>query len=521
MPQVIIVYGKNKKEINTQAKQGENLLFFMRRIGVFVENSCGGNKTCGKCAVLFMDGIPEVEAEDIILSKEGREKGWRLACCHKIEKDCKIWVEESCLEREKNERNGNKEPLDSDTIVIDIGTTTLAASLVRKSDGKLIKTVTAANSQRVYGSDVISRIKAANEGNEKGLRELIWKDIERLCESLNVKTISHIVISGNTVMEHLLIGDSCEGLGQAPFHPVNLACVEKDLKDVISDSNETFRKLAKEMQTKVTILPGISAFVGADIVSGLYAISMQKREKITLLIDLGTNGEMVLGTKSHMIATAVSAGPALEGAGISSGMPGISGAIARVNFLGKRVQTVTLGGKAPVGVCGTGVLETVCELYRAGILTKEGILEETYREKGFPLAKRQDGSMIYFTAQDVRMVQLAKSAIRSGIELLLKHYGITADEVDQVYLAGSFGQKLNVHKAVTIGLIPKKLEKKTTAMGNTSLLGAAAYVQAKDAGKQPRKDMEGIIRNTTVLNLAELPEFEEYYIKNMNFGEAL
>ena len=120
MPQVIIVYGKNKKEINTQAKQGENLLFFMRRIGVFVENSCGGNKTCGKCAVLFMDGIPEVEAEDIILSKEGREKGWRLACCHKIEKDCKIWVEESCLEREKNERNGNKEPLDSDTIVIDI-----------------------------------------------------------------------------------------------------------------------------------------------------------------------------------------------------------------------------------------------------------------------------------------------------------------------------------------------------------------------------------------------------------------
>ena len=179
MPRVIVVCGKNKKEVSVEAEQGENLLLFMRRIGVFVENSCGGNRTCGKSAVLFMDGIPEVEAEDIILSKERREKGWRLACCHKIEKDCKIWVEESWLEREKNERNANKEPVDSDTVVIDIGTTTLAASLVRKSDGTLIKTVTAANSQRAYGSDVISRIKAAKEGNEKGLRELIWKDIER------------------------------------------------------------------------------------------------------------------------------------------------------------------------------------------------------------------------------------------------------------------------------------------------------------------------------------------------------
>ena len=506
MPQVKVLCGENRKEIITQAKTGENLFLLLQRIGVFPENFCGENGTCGKCEILFLDGIPEETAEDMVLPEEKLKQGFRLSCRHKVEKDCSIWIKGRLLAGEICNKNDIKITEEADTIVVDVGTTTLAAAWVRKRDGKLLRTVTAANSQRVFGSDVISRIKAANEGNGQALQELIWRDIRELCNLLGAKTLTEIVISANTVMEHLLLGYSCEGLGKAPFCPVTLALTEKKIKKV---------------QAKVTFLPGISAFVGADIVSGLYAISMQKREKITLFIDLGTNGEMVLGTKNHMIATAASAGPAFEGAGISGGMPGIPGAISQVNFLGKRLSTTTIGGKAPIGICGTGILEAVCELYKAGIIGKNGTLQETYRENGYPLAQKDDTSTIFFTGQDVRQVQLAKSAIRSGIELLLKYYGITADEVDQVYLAGGFGQTLNVRKAVTLGLIPKKFEKKTIALGNTSLLGAGAYVHAKQIGKHPEADMRRIIENTTVLNLAELPEFEEYYMKYMNFGETV
>lgn len=504
MPRVTVLCKTNKNEIVAQARQGENLFFVLQRMGVFVDNACGGNGTCGKCAVRFLSDAPDMTVEDAVLSGECLEKGFRLSCRHVVEKDCTIWVNDETVAEEVHAKELTKKPQGADAIAIDVGTTTLAAAWVGKSDGKLLNTITAANSQRAFGSDVISRIKAANDGNLEALQTLIWKDIEKLCKLLGATRETELIISANTTMQHLMLGYSCKGLGKAPFHPVTLALTEKILQE-----------------RKVTFLPGIAAFLGADIVSGLYAVSMQEREKVTLFIDLGTNGEMVLGTKNHMIATAASAGPAFEGAGISAGMPGIEGAISQVNFLGKRLKVTTIGKKEPLGICGTGVLETVCELYKAGIIEKNGTLQENYRENGYPLAEKVDGSTIFFTAQDVRQVQLAKSAIRSGIELLIKNYGITADEVDKVYLAGGFGQTLNVRKAVTIGLLPKSLEKKTKALGNTSLCGAAAYAHAKQMGEEPEVIMHKIIQNTTVLNLAELPDFEDYYMKNMDFGETL
>lgn len=478
---------------------GESIAQALLRKDYKVPMACGGNGTCGKCKV-EIDGAwvnscklyPKPE-EDIIISAfgwgEGREELTQIAGVEKI----------NITEGRAREAKGQTRKA---FLAVDIGTTTIAAALVEKETGAVLATAGCGNSQRIFGQDVLSRIKASVAGTGEKLKTLIRQDILNLSEEIQKKqkdiVIEHIYIAGNTTMEHLYMGDSCEGLGKAPFTPVSLA----ERKDSLSN-------------IPVTLLPGISAFVGADIAAGMLACGMDEEERPSLLLDLGTNGEMVLALEDKMIATSAPAGPALEGGNISCGVASVTGAISKVRVIGERTIIGTIGNTPATGICGTGVLELVAGLYENHIIDASGQMKEKYREEGFPLARMKDGKQITFTQQDIREVQLAKAAIHSGIELLLEHAGISMGEIKKVYLAGGFGVYLDVHIAAGIGLLPAELEKCTKAVGNTSLQGCIAY----GSSEENRSRTEEMIKKCESINLAEQVDFEERYVANMNFPE--
>lgn len=478
---------------------GESIAQALLRKDYKVPMACGGNGTCGKCKV-EIDGAwvnscklyPKPE-EDIIISAfgwgEGREELTRIAGVEKIN------ITEGRAREAKRQTRKT-------FLAVDIGTTTIAAALAEKETGAVLATAGCGNSQRIFGQDVLSRIKASVAGTGEKLKTLIRQDILNLLEEIQKKqkdiVIEHIYIAGNTTMEHLYMGDSCEGLGKAPFTPVSLA----ERKDSLSN-------------IPVTLLPGISAFVGADIAAGMLACGMDEEERPSLLLDLGTNGEMVLALEDKMIATSAPAGPALEGGNISCGVASVTGAISKVRVIGERTIIGTIGNAPATGICGTGVLELVAGLYENHIIDASGQMKEKYREEGFPLARMKDGKQITFTQQDIREVQLAKAAIHSGIELLLEHAGISMGEIKKVYLAGGFGVYLDVHIAAGIGLLPSELEKCTKAVGNTSLQGCIAY----GSSEENRSRTEEMIKKCESINLAEQADFEERYVANMNFPE--
>lgn len=486
--------------------QKENLLLLLQQKGEYLPAYCGGNGKCGKCRVRFAANAPDpTPKERELLQTDALADGWRLACEVCIEDAVAIEMDEAGDEREIFSETGfdpaaaglvpewEKKPalpdgVTASVVAVDIGTTTLAASRVEKAAGTVVQTVTSVNHQRAYGADVITRIKAACEGNGDQLQQSIIGDLRTMVGKLGLDFAkTQLIISGNTTMGHLLQGYACDTLGVAPYRPVDI-------------SLHTWQNME--------ILPGISTFVGADIVSGIMACSMDRREEISLLIDLGTNGEMVIGNKDRLLATSTAAGPAFEGGNIQCGVAGIPGAISSVEIVGKHPVVATIGGQAPIGLCGTGVLEAVCALQKAGLIDEMGLLDEAYAQNGYPLA-----GAVCFTAKDIREVQLAKAAIRAGIEVLIGEYGIGYDQVDRVYLAGGFGQKVNVAKAVAIGLMPGAFLKKTVAVGNSSLAGAVMVA------RRPRlaARFAEVADMAEEIALAENEDFNDLYMDHLFF----
>ncbi|MBQ7446358.1 MAG: DUF4445 domain-containing protein, partial [Eubacterium sp.] len=257
------------------------------------------------------------------------------------------------------------------------------------------------------------------------------------------------------------------------------------------------------------ILPGISTYVGADIVSGIIACGMDQGEEVCMLIDLGTNGEMAIGNKDRIISASTAAGPAFEGGNISCGVAGVPGAISSVDIAEDgSVQIGTIGGKDPIGLCGTGVLEVVYEMLKAEYMDETGLLDDEYVDDGFPLSDD-----VVFTDQDVREVQLAKSAIRAGAETLMEEYGVGYDDISALYLAGGFGQKINLQKAAGIGLLPEELLDRTKAVGNSSLAGAVMI--ARDETLKER--FAHVADYSEEVSLTGNPTFNDLYMEYMMF----
>lgn len=368
-------------------------------------------------------------------------------------------------------------------VAADLGTTTIAMQLLGE-DGRVEADYVCVNPQVRYGADVLSRIQAARDAETaREMRRLVTEELAKgLAEfqsRIKADESLKMVLAGNTTMIYLLMGYDPEELGHAPFHATHLEPAETRIAGV-----------------PCGIFPGLSAFVGGDITAGMYACGLREREEITLLIDLGTNGEMVLGNRKRSIACATAAGPAFEG-GVNR------------------------------GIWGADMVHLLAKLREEELLDDTGLLAEPYFEDGVLIGS------VRVTQQAVRAIQLAKGAIGAGIRILMKEYGIDGDfgRIDRVILAGGFGYYLRPQDAAMIGLLPEKLVPVTSAGGNTALAGAMkmggkwladseqdcswARLFEKTSGRSTRADISGA-KEAEIMNLAQHPDFEELYLENMD-----
>lgn len=499
-------------------RKKESLLEAMVRNGIFVSAVCGGNGKCGKCSIQVLEGELEITAADReVFGQEELAAGFRLSCRAYPKAGCSIKLaagNESDFEILSDYRNEDDEKSkageDSYLIGIDIGTTTIAITLVGAESKRTIKTFTIVNKQRAYGADVISRIQASNEGKKEELRDSVRESlnlgIREIVESMRIakSSIKKIAVSGNTTMQHLLLGYSCETLGVFPFTPVDVSLLEKPFLEIMGNDY---------LQSPVVLLPGISTFVGSDIVSGLLLCDFDRKKEISMLIDLGTNCEMAIGNSESILVCSTAAGPAFEGGNIQNGTGSIPGAISSVSIEDGKAVYETIAGKPPVGICGTGAIETVAELLKVDLIDETGRLDEAYFEEGYELARNPEGRSIVFTQKDIREIQLAKSAVRAGIETLAERYGTELDAIARVYIAGGFGFKVDISKAVYIGLLPEEFSGKIEAVGNSSLGGAVSYLTEDGADKR----VEKIVEASEEINLSADKFFNERYMEHMYF----
>lgn len=513
---VLITVHKEDTTVSIEGNCGQTLLEIFRNANIYIDAICAGRGTCGKCKVQFLEGwsIPTKEDENFFTEKELAD-GWRLACKAVIEQECVVSIEMSGEEKyavvtEYVSERKTKQSVEKNRygIAVDIGTTTIAMQLLELHSKTIEDTYTAINRQRSYGADVISRIQASNEGENERLRQSILEDLEQGIEELHSRnhvTIKEIGISGNTTMISLLMGYSCEGLGAYPFTPVNIDAVEADYFTIFGNHRHT---------CKVRILPGISAFVGGDITAGLLACGFDRKEKVSILVDLGTNGEMAIGNQDKIFVTSTAAGPAFEGGNIICGTGSIPGAISHITYKNNGFELETIGKQEASGICGTGVIDITYELLKQKLIDETGLLNDKLFEDGILLAKSKE-SEIRFYQKDIREIQLAKAAIRAGLETLLVNYGIGYDEIDDIYIAGGFGYKMDIDKAIGIGLFPKACKNKLKAIGNSSLKGNLIYLTEKDAKERMRK----ITQSSEEISLAASSIFYELYLQHMCFSE--
>ncbi|MCR5671273.1 MAG: ASKHA domain-containing protein [Butyrivibrio sp.] len=500
---------------------------------------CGGNARCGNCRVKFLEGAPKPNSFDLrFLGEKELQQGVRLLCRCVPEDDCV--VDATCKAGAAQPREtlgleeieGKRDEADIGGferfgIAVDIGTTTIAGALVGingKDDTALIRKTSVANHQKIFGADVISRIAAAEEGHTKELQRLVLEDIKNLvqelaegsAESLHIEVVA---VSGNTTMENLLLGMDVKGLGHYPYEAKSLDLEVRSLPDLFKNAGVTFIP-AELKSARIVMFPGFSAFVGGDIVSGIYGLELSK-ENGTLLLDLGTNGEMAFIRDDGIEVTSTAAGPVFEAGGISCGVPSVAGAVCSVTLGDDRsVSYEVIGGEksgAIPGICGTGVMEAVSEMVGHGIVDETGLLMDDYFEEGFEIvgaSGKEDA--IRITQHDVRNVQLGKAAIYSGAEALLQ-----GQIPDRVMIAGGFGSRVNIEKVKNLRMFPESFDDKIVAVGNASLVGAVKYVKAALLGMRAEfsaiEELMDIKDAGRTVELAVAHAFSDNYMDAMNF----
>ena len=457
MPQGISVY----------APAGSNLLDVLRENGILVNAVCGGNGSCGKCGVTI----------------GGEEK---LACATHLDRDTVITLP-SCEKRDVAAHEGF-------ALAFDIGTTGVAGYLIG-SDG-VVSAVSVLNPQVSYGADVVSRIQAAAKGKLCAQTELIRGCINELALSLCADTSDIRVVSvvGNPAMQQIFLGMPVDNLIDIPYAPRIRSALTLGAAEYIPCLENA------ELRT----MPDPSAYVGADTVACVLAEGIAASDKLTLLVDIGTNGEIVLGCGDRLLCCSTAAGPALEGAGISCGMRGEAGAVDRVLWEDGALRCHVIEGAPARGICGSGLVDAVAALLYAKLIDRRG--------------KLYSGSCelcpdVVLTQEDIRAFQLAKGAIAAGVQVLMQEYGACADDIDTVLLAGAFGSAIDPVSACHTGLLPNCLLPKIRAVGNAAGKGAILLAQSEKYLEASEKTVR-CMRN---VELADTPAFRRLFAKNMYF----
>lgn len=487
---------------------------------------CGGYGTCGKCKIKFNSPSPAPSPADIKqFSEKELKNGLRLACQHTLHADAELSLDNALLQgRLHILTDGIQLDVTMDPGVItketsepvygaaiDLGTSTLAVSLIDLKSGERLGKEAAPNPQSVYGADIITRATAAVGSTNvmQDLQHLIMKKINELLKKLtdNTEHIQHIVLAGNTVMSHLFMGESLNELIMAPFEaPItNMQILEAKAFGI--DIHP---------KGKITILPVIGSFIGGDIASDLLVSEeLFSDDKNILLMDLGTNCELVLKTPKGMIATSAPAGPVMEGAGIEHGMLAQPGAITDLIFnKQKHFQPVTVQNEATKGICGSGLIHSIHLLWSKGILLPEGRFSSQSSfvdpKKGFAFNEQ-----IKLFPGDIRAFQMAKSAITSSWKYLFSLLEIQAEDLDHVILAGAFGHYIRPEAGIDLEIFPSLDKEKFIYLGNSSLTGCEMVLKNKKFTDRVQK----IAAKTEHKEIATREDFQEIYALNMGLGK--
>ena len=410
-------------------------------------------------------------------------------------------------------------------LAVDIGTTTVAAHLVDLDTGKIRARAGSLNSQARFGDDVIARmVRAEEDGGLEALQKTIVECINGLVKELVAKAgicrnqVRLVLAAGNTVMTHLFLGVDTRFIRREPYIPAASEFPAVSAREIGLDVNSGARVLC---------FPVVGSYVGGDIVAGLLVNGQAEAEELTLFIDIGTNGEIVLGNKDWLVTCACSAGPAFEGGGITHGMRAVPGAIQGVSIDLKSDSVVlnTVAGQKPVGICGSGLISCIGELLRAGVIDRTGKftapgatprLREDKGEKEFVLARgeeTQNGSEIVITEVDIQNILRAKGAVFAGIQSLLKFVQLDIGTVDRVVIAGGFGSCLDITEAVAIGLLPDLPPQKYEFIGNASVKGAGVGLVSGAAFLRALEYSSGM----TYIELSDGSTFMEEFVSAMFF----
>ena len=479
------------RETVIPAQTGETILEALARAGIAVSAPCGGLGRCRKCAVR---ATGELACED-----GARLDGQTvLACRTRLTGDARVRVSESKAEILKTGVSAGEET-DGEAglgVSVDVGTTTLAAYLVERSTGRVLASDARLNPQRPHGADVISRLSFAIESEENAalLQREILAAIDEMTRSMLERAgrageeIRCRALVGNTVMMHLLGGYPARPLAFAPFTPAYTALHEKELGGVR------------------TILGGcISGYVGADTLAAALACGLDERDENAMLIDIGTNGEIMLKKDGRCFACSCAAGPAFEGAHIVCGTGAVAGAIDHARVENGEIVYTTIGGGEATGICGSGLIDLTAALLERSDITPMGRMAGDVR-----LSER-----VYLARSDIREVQLAKAAIASGIRILAEQAGAALADIEKVYLAGGFGNFIGLDSACRIGLLPAALRAKIVPVGNAAGSGSVRLL----VSEQARRRAEALRQATRCVELAATPDFNDVYTDELLFED--
>ena len=473
--------------VSIDIEPGTNLLRAMIDAGLRPDAPCGGKGTCGKCRVL-------VNGETVLACKtEARED---MTVTLPQRETMTILTEGHCAARTADGTHAY-------TAAFDIGTTTLVGFLLDGKTGQTLATASAMNPQAQFGADVIARIEAAMANEAPVLQNAILPKIRELLLELtarcgiSTREVELISVVGNTAMHHLFLNIDPRPLVTPPYMPAVREAMELPAAPLLPIHPDGILR----------ILPNIAGFVGGDTVGCMTAVDFGNLQELTLMIDIGTNGEMVLGDRDRRIACSTAAGPAFEGAKISMGMRGSPGAIDHVWIEDGQLHHHTIGDGKALGICGSGLLDLVACLLDLGILDESGYLEE----KHYCIP----GTVVTLTQKDVREVQLAKAAIRAGIELMCAQLRVLPEEIQSVLLAGAFGNYMDPRSACRIGMIPPALLERIRPIGNAAGEGAKLCAVSADSYDYSKK----LAAETEFLELASRPEFQDCFVDALEFCE--
>jgi uncharacterized 2Fe-2S/4Fe-4S cluster protein (DUF4445 family) len=478
--------------------RGSSLIDVLHEFGV--EFPCGGKGSCGKCKVKILQG--EIAVDQVHrnrLEALGLDREWRLACMSQANEDLVLEVGQFDAIIQADESPLDYEPRQGFGVAVDLGTTTLVAQLVDLSKAKVLAVETGLNPQHRWGSDLISRLEAALAGNREKLTDAIRQKVGEMLQKLTGGRrirIDRVVIVGNSVMQHLFAGSDIRPLSFYPFEAADPG-IRRFTAAELNWSIDC---------NTICFYPSVGSFVGSDILAGIHATGMWRRKEFSVLVDLGTNGEIVAGNCDRLLCASTAAGPAFEGARISMGMLATTGAISSVEDDGGAMICRVIGNVPAKGICGSGLIDAVAVLLERGEVGSFGEINS-----GGPHITLT--GKVSLTARDIQEFQLAKAAIASGLDILLRKLGIRGEEVTQVYIAGAFGNYINLEKMVRTGM----MEFSTghfRKLGNTALIGAKMFLFSEE-------EITGsILALTRHVNLESEKDFQDIFIRNLAFTPA-